>query len=136
MRIAASRSGDVAAAQRQARRPERAARPGPAVEPAAAPPRVAEEIVAPEPGLDVSDSEAAAEARRAERRRARAAARGAGVSRGSESDEDGRVVTIRANRASPPRGDAELVLPADRPPLRPAQPAAQPRKRLFNRNGR
>ena len=95
--------------------------------------------MAPEPGLDVGDSEAAAEARRAERRRARAAARDAGGSgTGTASgvaDEDG-VVRIRANRATPPRGDAELVLPVDRPPLRPAQPAAQPRKRLFNRTGR
>ena len=140
VRIAASRSGDVAAAQRQARRPERAARP---VEPEPAP---AQEIAAPEPGLDVTDSEAAAEARRVERRRARAAARGEGDvatgvpaplarTSGAGGDDD-RVVTIRANRASPPRGDAELVLPADRPPLRPAQPAAQPRKRLFNRTGR
>jgi hypothetical protein len=129
VRIAAARSGDVAAAQR---RPPQA-RPAPV-----------EEIVAPEPGLDVSDSDEAAEARRAERRRARAAARSGeapapnapAARRAAADDDDGRVVTIRANRASPPRGDAELVLPADRPPLRPAQPASQPRKRRFNRTGR
>ncbi|HUP85251.1 MAG TPA: septation protein SepH [Acidimicrobiales bacterium] len=143
VRIAAARSGDVAAAQRRADRP---VRPGP-------------EIIPPEPGLDVSDSEAAAEARRAERRRARAArtqggpdaiapdaiapapapaaARASRPSAGGGDDgDDGRVVTIRANRASPPRGDAELILPADRPSLRPAQPATQPRKRLFSRPGR
>jgi hypothetical protein len=135
VRIAAARSGDVAAAQRRADRPTRPPEP---------------EIVPPVPGLDVGDSEAAAEARRAERRRARAAARSEAPAApapaaqtpapraigDSGGDDDGRVVTIRANRASPPRGDAELVLPADRPNLRPAQPATQPRKRLFNRTGR
>lgn len=137
VRIAAARSGDVAAAQRDARRPERTVRPTTTT--SSPPPR--DEIDAPEPGLDVGDSEAAAEARRAERRRARAAARTTpspprSTAAGGGEDDDGRVVTIRANRASPPRGEAELVLPADRPPLRPAQPATQPRKRLFNRNGR
>jgi hypothetical protein len=128
VRIAAARSGDVAAAQRREPRPE----------PPRAP-RVVEEIVAPEPGLDVSDSDAAAEARRAERRRARAArSASSGRAEGGAADAggDGGVVTIRATRARPPVGEAELVLPADRPSLRPAQPAAQPRKRLFNRNGR
>jgi hypothetical protein len=51
---------------------------------------------------------------------------------------DGRVVTIRANRATPPTNEGEVILPANRPPLRPAQPAAQPKgKRRFGRsNGR
>jgi hypothetical protein len=82
-----------------------------------------------------------AEARRAERRRARAEAREREVAARtsnstSTNDDDDRVVTIRANRATPPTGDAELVLPADRPPLRPAQPASQPRKRRFGRTTR
>ena len=120
VRIAAARSGDVAPVRR---------------------PPPPEEIVAPEPGLDVSDSEAAAEARRAERRRARAARNATPTSTptpspGRADDGEGQVVTIRANRATPPRGDAELVLPPDRPPLRPAQPATQPRKRRFTRSGR
>jgi hypothetical protein len=98
--------------------------------------------VAPEPGLDVADEAALAEARRAERRRARAerqqreaAAAKAATATAGVGDDD-RVVTIRANRATPPTGDAELVLPADRPPLRPAQPATQPKKRRFGRTAR
>jgi hypothetical protein len=101
------------------------------------------EVVRPEPGLDVApNEEAMAEARRAERRRARAEAREREVaartsnSTSTNDDDDDRVVTIRANRATPPTGDAELVLPADRPPLRPAQPASQPRKRRFGRTTR
>jgi hypothetical protein len=100
------------------------------------------EVVRPEPGLDVApNEEAMAEARRAERRRARAEAREREAAartsnRTSTNDDDDRVVTIRANRATPPTGDAELVLPADRPPLRPAQPASQPRKRRFGRTTR
>jgi hypothetical protein len=49
---------------------------------------------------------------------------------------DGRVVTIRANRATPPTSDGDVILPADRGPLRPAQPAAEPRRRRFTRTGR
>lgn len=58
--------------------------------------------------------------------------------RGEEPTD--RVLTIRAKRATPPTGEgepeAELVLPANRPPLRPAQPAAQPRRRRFGRASR
>lgn len=51
---------------------------------------------------------------------------------------DGKVVTIRANRATPPtgEGDGDVIVPADRPPLRPAQPATQPRRRRFARTNR
>jgi len=88
----------------------------------------------PEAGLDVvmgdmtSDfEEEAAEARRAVRRRARAAARG-GEGPNDDASDDGPVVTIRANRATPPTGEStgDVVIPGDRPSLRPAQPAAQP----------
>ncbi len=88
---------------------------------------------------DVAGNEAMAEARRIARREARAAARqrgGASVDPSESPNADDRVVTIRANRAAPPRGEAEIVLPQDLPPLRPAQPATQPRKRLFGRTGR
>lgn len=110
---------------------------------------------APEPVLDVpapADEEAAAEARRAERRRARAEARAAAPEAAAAVAEprraaatapagdlppgDGRVVTIRANRATPPSSDGDVVLPAERPSLRPAQPATQPRRRRFARTGR
>jgi hypothetical protein len=103
--------------------------------------------------LDVED-EASAEARRAERRRARAQARAAAEAssppaatpqpptREAPADVppgDGRVVTIRANRATPPRntGDdtGDVVVAGDRPPLRAAQPATQPRRRRFGRSG-
>jgi hypothetical protein len=49
---------------------------------------------------------------------------------------DGRVVTIRANRATPPTNEGgEVILPPNRPPLRPAQPASQPKsRRRFGRN--
>jgi hypothetical protein len=85
----------------------------------------------------------AAEARRAERRRARAEARRAEAR--SETrilrdpvDDDDRVVMIRANRATPPTGEegGDVVLPPNRPPLRPAQPAAQPKRRRFTRSSR
>ena len=120
VRIAAARSGDVV-------RPATAPPPPPRPEP-------------PEPGLDIVDEEAMAEARRAERRRARAEARARqdehrAAARAANGDDD-RVVTIRANRATPPTGDADVIVPADSPPLRPAQPAAQPKKRRFGRTGR
>jgi hypothetical protein len=113
----------------------------------------------PDRGLDVVAADevagpAVAEARRAERRRARAAARRAAetatpagrsspamsrAQREELANGDGRVVTIRANRATPPRGDGdegEVVLPPNSRPLRPAQAAAQPRRRRFSRTTR
>jgi hypothetical protein len=53
-------------------------------------------------------------------------------------DGDGRVVTIRANRAAPPTGEADgdVIIAGDRPSLRPAQPATQPRRRRFARPNR
>lgn len=147
-RIAATRSID---------RPV-AARPAPAEAPAEAPAREPDVEAAPatprparEPELDVID-EAAAERRRAERRAARAAARASDPgSRGVPArvgtapapspdvpDGDGRIVTIRANRAIPPTGEADgdVIIAGDHPPLRPAQPAAQPRRRRFARPNR
>ncbi len=135
--------------------------PGPARAPAPAP-----TASDPTLNLDVPDRGAdEADARRAERRRARAAARAAspppapdpagdptpprppvapaeagpegGRTAGESADPDGRVVTIRANRATPPTNEgSDVVVPSERPPLRPAQPAAQPRRRRFARPDR
>ncbi len=129
VRIAAVRSADAMAARpsRPPRPLQEAMAPTSDRPPSSLPPR-------PVAGLDVmmgdatsGSEEEAAEARRAERRRARAAARGREGPDGDASD-DGRVVTIRANRATPPTGDftGDVVIPGDRPSLRPAQPAAQP----------
>jgi hypothetical protein len=144
-RIAATRSIDRPVASR----PAPAAVPTPIREV----PVEATPAPAPQPELDVID-EAAAARRRAERRAARAAAResdaqtngrrgGASVERPPASapdvpEGDGRVVTIRANRATPPTGDADgdVIIAGDRPPLRPAQPATQPRRRRFARPNR
>ncbi|MBW3650840.1 MAG: hypothetical protein KY458_09765 [Actinobacteria bacterium] len=63
---------------------------------------------------------------------------GAPPATGGSSDP--RVLTIRASRATPPMAEddpeAKVILPANRPPLRPAQPAAQPRRRRFGRTTR
>jgi hypothetical protein len=97
------------------------------------------------PAATGNDAERAARERREERRRARAerVARASAVSlpqpavREAPSDssiptDDERVVTIRASRAAGGTGD--VVVPGGPRPLRPAQPAARPRRRRFTRS--
>ncbi len=138
VRIAAVRSADAVAAAPTVGRTEPAA-------PVASPPASALDVVPeirPAPAdaaaNRAAEAVAAAEARRSERRRARAAAR-TGYDTDTDTDTDtydGRVVTIRANRATPPTADStgDVVVPGDRPPLRAAQPAAQPNRRRYSRS--
>ncbi len=96
----------------------------------------------PDPALDVTDDEAVAESRRAERRAARAARSAEpamGAAGGTDGVDvpagDGRVVTIRANRATPPTVDDDVIV-AERSPLRAARPATRPPRRRFGRTER
>ena len=109
--------------------------------------RAADEPVTPEVASEVAgDGESAAQAEARARREARRAARAERVARAAPSEslprpasallddsviptDEGRVVTIRA-----PRAVGDVVVPGGPKPLRPALPAAQPKRRRFARN--